>query len=213
METKNMAFFSTNALEGMAKGVVVRTGPQTFMGNLANLATRVDSGPSPIQKEMNRFILIMTFRSLLFGGVFFAVAMFMGYSTINAIFFVIGIVVANVPEGLTVTFTSMLALTAKRMAKKNCLVKNIQGVETLGSTSVICSDKTGTLTQNKMSVAHLWFNNCLGDADTDEYVTGKSFVTSDAGFSTLSTVACLCSNAVFKPGEEGLPISKRFDIC
>ena len=83
----------------------------------------------------------------------------MGYSLIKAIIFVIGIIVANVPEGLLVTVTITLSLTARRMASKNCLVKNLEGVETLGSTSVICSDKTGTLTQNTMTVAHLWINN------------------------------------------------------
>jgi sodium/potassium-transporting ATPase subunit alpha len=79
METKNIAFFSTNALEGHAKAIVIRTGSNTFMGQLASLASNLDSGPSPIQKEMARFVMIMTVRSLLFGGSFFAIAMAMGY--------------------------------------------------------------------------------------------------------------------------------------
>jgi sodium/potassium-transporting ATPase subunit alpha len=138
--------------------------------------------------------------------------MFMGYAWINAVFFVIGIVVANVPEGLTVTFTSMLSLTATRMRKINCLVKNIQSVETLGSTSVICSDKTGTLTMNKMSVAHLWFNSHLVEADIGEYITGKTVEIEDGGFMALSNVACLCSKAIFRPGEEQVPILKRYGM-
>lgn len=92
-------------------------------------------------------------------------SLFMGYSYINAVVFFISLVVAQVPEGLLPTMTVVLFSTAKRMASKNCLVKNLQAVETLGSTSTICTDKTGTLTQNKMTVSHLWCNNSVIDAD------------------------------------------------
>lgn len=79
----------------------------------------------------------------------------------------IGIIVANVPEGLLITTTVCLALTAKRMAEKKVLVKNLESVETLGSASCICSDKTGTLTQNKMTVSHLFFDYAMLDASTN----------------------------------------------
>jgi sodium/potassium-transporting ATPase subunit alpha len=210
LETKNMTFFSTNALEGVAKAMVVRVGSNTLMGRLAKLASTVDAGVSPIGIEMDRFIMIMTVRSIVFGGLFFVLSLLMHYAWTDAIFFVIGIVVANVPEGLAVTFTMILAVTAKRMAKKNCLVKHLHAVEALGSTSVICTDKTGTLTQNKMSVAHMWFNNEIAEADTSEFFSGMSFNNDDPGFKALANVASLCSRAVFKPGQENVPVLKRY---
>lgn len=92
------------------------------------------------------------------GGLFLILGFAFGYGVVKNLIFAIGIIVANVPEGLLATVTVSLSLTAKRMAKKAVLVKNLEAVETLGSTTCICSDKTGTLTQNRMSVSQLFFN-------------------------------------------------------
>ncbi|XP_041698443.2 sodium/potassium-transporting ATPase subunit alpha-2 [Coregonus clupeaformis] len=209
LETRNIAFFSTNCVEGTAHGVVVGTGDHTVMGRIATLASGLETGQTPINMEIEHFIQLITAVAVFLGVSFFILAIILGYTWLEAVIFLIGIIVANVPEGLLATVTVCLTLTAKRMAKKNCLVKNLEAVETLGSTSTICSDKTGTLTQNRMTVAHMWFDNMIHEADTTEDQSGATFDKSSATWHALSRVAGLCNRAEFKAGQEKLPILKR----
>ena len=164
----NFSFFVT----GTARGIVISIGDNTVMGRIAGLASGLETGQTPIAREIEHFIHIITGVAVFLGVSFFVIAIVLGYNWLEAVIFLIGIIVANVPEGLLATVTVCLTLTAKRMAKKNCLVKNLEAVETLGSTSTICSDKTGTLTQNRMTVAHMWFDNKIIEADTTENQTG-----------------------------------------
>jgi len=209
LEAKNIAFFSTNCVEGSARGIVIRCGDNTVMGRIAALASNVDSGDSPIAQEIEHFIHIITGVAVFLGVTFFILAFVLGYHWLEAVIFLIGIIVANVPEGLLATVTVCLTLTAKRMAKKNCLVKNLEAVETLGSTSTICSDKTGTLTQNRMTVAHMWFNDKIHETDTTEDQSGgQGDYKDDPTWASLGRIAALCNRAVFLAGETG-PILKR----
>ncbi|XP_041843554.1 sodium/potassium-transporting ATPase subunit alpha-3b isoform X1 [Melanotaenia boesemani] len=209
LETRNIAFFSTNCVEGTARGIVIYTGDRTVMGRIATLASGLDTGKTPIAKEIEHFIHIITGVAVFLGVTFFILAIILGYTWLEAVIFLIGIIVANVPEGLLATVTVCLTLTAKRMAKKNCLVKNLEAVETLGSTSTICSDKTGTLTQNRMTVAHMWFDNQIHEADTTEDQSGASFDKSSVTWQGLARVAALCNRAQFKAGQESVAILKR----
>merc|ERR1719511_586486 len=209
METRNVAFFSTYAVEGSAKGIVIQTGDRTAMGRIAILASGLETEDTPIAKEIHHFINIITGVAVFLGVTFFIIAFILGYYWLDAVIFLIGIIVANVPEGLLATVTVCLTLTAKRMASKNCLVKNLEAVETLGSTSTICSDKTGTLTQNRMTVAHMWYDNQIIEADTSEDQSGVSMNKNAPGWKALSTIAALCNRAEFKPGQESVPILKR----
>jgi sodium/potassium-transporting ATPase subunit alpha len=153
---------------GTARGIVISIGDNTVMGRIAGLASTVETGRTPIAREIEHFIHIITGVAVFLGVSFFIIALFLGYNWLEAVMFLIGIIVANVPEGLLATVTVCLTLTAKRMAMKNCLVKNLEAIETLGSTSTICSDKTGTLTQNRMIVSHMWFDNKIIESDTTE---------------------------------------------
>nr|CAH7743770.1 unnamed protein product [Callosobruchus chinensis] len=209
LETKNFAFFSTNAVEGTAKGIVCETGDRTVMGRIAGLTARLQPNPTPIAKELHYFMKIISVWAIFLGLVFGAAALGMNYTWIEACLFLIGIIVANVPEGLLATVTVCLSVTAKRMAAKNCLVKNLEAVETLGSTSVICSDKTGTLTQNKMTVSHFWCEGNITDADqTPQQEKAKKYMQSE-GFRTLMRCATLCNRAEFVHGEEDKPVQNR----
>lgn len=157
-ETKNVAFFGTQCTAGSGIGLCFKTGDNTVIGKIANLASSAESEPTPLSIEIERFIKIISAIAVFLGVLFFIFGVIYKYSFITNMVFAIGIIVANVPEGLLATVTVSLALTAQRMAKKMVLVKNLESVETLGSTSCICSDKTGTLTQNKMTVSHVFYS-------------------------------------------------------
>lgn len=196
IETKNLVFYSTTVVEGTGKGVVIACGDHTVMGRIAELTTHLTPEETPIAKEIKIFIHMISIAAVLLGMMMFFLSMIVGYYWIESLIFLIAIIVANVPEGLLVTVTMSLTRAAQRMAKKNCLVKNLEAVETLGSTTVICSDKTGTLTQNLMTVSHLWFDKEMFEVgiSDDGYVYD---IKQDKTFQALSRVAMLCSVAEF----------------
>lgn len=155
-ESPNVAFFGTMCTAGVGEGIVFRTGDSTVIGRIANLATVAETSQTPIAIEIEMFIKIITYIAVALGVLFLILGFAFGYGLVKNIVFCIGIIVANVPEGLLVTVTVSLSITAKRMHKKFVLVKNLEAVETLGSTTCICSDKTGTLTQNRMTVSQVF---------------------------------------------------------
>jgi len=152
LEAKNLMFYGTLVKSGTGKALVLKVGDHTFMGLIAKVMTETEESPTPLSIEIEHFTYLIAKVALSYGIVFFIIGFSMGYDIMSCFLFMIGIITANVPEGLPGEVTVGLTLTAQKMADKNVLCKQLHAVETLGSTSCICSDKTGTLTQNKMTV-------------------------------------------------------------
>ena len=162
---RDMLHAGTSLISGEAKAIVYATGMHTEFGNIARLTQVVIEPPSPLQLEVMRLSRLIALFALLLGALFFAIGRLIGLSFWDNLVFAIGIIVANVPEGLLPTVTLALAMATQRMAKKNALVRHLSAVETLGAASVICSDKTGTLTKNIMSIRQLYHSGELQTPD------------------------------------------------
>ena len=213
LETANLAFFGTACTFGNGLGLVINTGDRTVIGQIANLAQSAQASETPLSTEIDRFVKLISTIAITLGIIFFALGFIYGYGVVTNLIYGIGIIVANVPEGLLATVTVSLALTAKRMAKKKVLVKNLESVETLGSTSCICSDKTGTLTQNVMTVSSMWYSGELRDASTNYsiYLANKDNIEleydiNDETWKELIKTVTLGTKAFFEytPSEEAV---------
>lgn len=201
LETKNLAFLGTLCKEGSGKGIVVAIGDRTIMGQIANLVKGGEQPESPLNKELSRFVVLISIIAVSMGIGIFILSVTVSKAKYNiAVSQAIGIIVANVPEGLLGCITISLAITAKTLAAKNVLVKNLEAVETLGSTSCICSDKTGTLTQNKMTVENVWYDSMKRRA-LNKYKHGKSveyeYDPQDPTFRDLHDCTIITSEARF----------------
>lgn len=153
----NLVFAGTSVVSGRGEAVVVATGANTEFGRIAQLTQTQTEQPSPLQRELRNVTRVVGLLAIGMGVSFFLIGRgFGGLSTVAAFIFAIGVIVANVPEGLLPTLTLALALGVKRMAKRKALVKRLSAVETLGATTVILTDKTGTLTENEMTVREVW---------------------------------------------------------
>ena len=211
-EIPNLIFTGSSVASGTAKAVVVSIGMKTEFGKIAKLTQTMKEALSPLQKELN-FLTKQVSVIALGVGIFFFVTsiLFVKEPIAKTFIFSLGMVVAFIPEGLLPTVTLSLAMAVQRMAKENALVKRLSAVETLGCTTVICSDKTGTLTQNEMTVNNLWLPDQelevtgLGYAPIGKILNGKLEVNADnnENLKMLLTAAGLCSNArIVQPNDE-----------
>lgn len=212
-EIPNLVFAGTSVSEGNGRAIVLRIGMDTEFGKIASLTQNMEDAESPLQRELDRLTRQVTVFATAMGLAFFALNIFVVHNPFaEAFIFSLGMVVAFIPEGLLPTVTLSLAMAVQRMSKRNALVKKLNSVEALGSTSVICTDKTGTLTQNEMTVKHLWTAARTYEVTGVGYAPegfiesgGKRYrAVDDIDLELLLEGGLLCGNArLHAPEEEG----------
>lgn len=206
-ERPNFVLAGTAVVSGTGQALIYATGAVTEFGRLAALAQHQPPRPSPLEIEVRSITRLISIIALSMGGLFFVIGTLFGGLSVSAAFlFALGMIVANVPEGLLPTITLSLAMGVRRMAARNALVKRLEKVETLGSTTVILTDKTGTLTENEMTVRELW-------------ATGQWYRVTGVGYGSEGAVLCdstasieaardvlrtaaLCCDAKLRPGTD-----------
>ncbi|MFC7277704.1 cation-translocating P-type ATPase [Paractinoplanes rhizophilus] len=156
LEARELVFSGTECVGGQGLAVVTHTGMHTEIGRIAALSQRGRTEPSPLEKQVRRATWIIAIAAVAAGAAFLPIGVVAGLGWAAAISFSIGLIVANVPEGLLPTITLALAVGVRELARGGAVVKRLSAVETLGSTTVICTDKTGTLTENRMRVTRVW---------------------------------------------------------
>ena len=186
-----MVFSGTNCTQGEATAVVFNTGMHTELGRIAALSQRVGHDESPLERQVKHVARLIAVVAVVMGVAFIPLGtLIAGLSLSNALNFAIGLLVANVPEGLLPTITLVLAVGVRILARKGVLVKRISAVETLGSTSVICTDKTGTLTLNRMRVVRSWTSGQVLDLRAP-----VAEVEPDRAATRMAVAAARCNNA------------------
>jgi calcium-translocating P-type ATPase len=156
LQNRNTLLAGTSVVAGTASAVAFATGGRSELGRIARLSVAADESPSPLQLEIARLSRIVAALATALGVVFFAIGRAVGISLPESAIFAVGLIVANVPEGLLPTVTLSLAMAAQRMARRNALIRHLPAVETLGAATVICTDKTGTLTCNRMRLERVF---------------------------------------------------------
>ena len=183
-DLKNMAFMTTVVVHGHGKAIVTETGMDTKIGQIANMIIKEDAPETPIQKKLSEVGKILGVVCLVICAVIFIIGVIKKIDPIEMFMTSVGLAVAAIPEGLPAIVTIMLSIGVTKMANKNSIIRKLPAVETLGSSSVICSDKTGTLTQNKMTVVKTFTDN-------------ERF---------LLELGCMCTDCIIQE-ENGIPVA------
>ena len=208
LDSPNLVFMSTSVAKGRGKAVVLAIGMDTQFGKIANLTQTIREEQSPLQKEIVIMAKYDFSIAVVVGSVFFfASLVWLNLDFYSSILFMIGVMVACVPEGLQVTVSSALAINVLKMVKQNVLVKRLSAVQTLGSVTVICTDKTGTITEGEMTVKKLWVTDRVVDVSGAGYSPEGEFTLNGAKLKVqesseverLLEIAALCNGAKLDP--------------
>ncbi|KAI9303354.1 hypothetical protein BJ944DRAFT_241529 [Cunninghamella echinulata] len=203
LEAENLAFSSTLVLNGEAYGIVIRTGDHSLIGSIAGLASGEKKESSPLSIEIGNFVKIIATIATLTAIIFFGIGLPVnGYNVSLTINFAIAVFISWIPQGLPMTVSVLLSISAKRMANRNVLVKDLQGVETLGAITLLATDKTGTLTRNQMTLTTIW-------SDLKLHSTGLDLkgIKNTLGVREIAMISALNSRAKFDRTD--VPISER----
>lgn len=198
----NCAFMGSIITYGRGKGIVTNTGMKTQMGNIATMLNTGSETGTPLQKKLDSFGKMLGIACIIICIIIFGLGVIRGQDLLEVFMTAVSLAVAAIPEGLTVVVTVVLALGMQKMVKVNAIVKRLSAVETLGSTTVICSDKTGTLTQNKMTVVKIFDGNEIWEVTGTGYIPEGKFINEvtkqesiNSNLQLLLTGAVLCCDA------------------
>jgi calcium-translocating P-type ATPase len=196
---RDLLFSGSSATGGEARGVVFATGMHTELGRIAALSERVKEEPSPLERQVRRVAWLIAGIAVTMAVAFVPVAIFgAGLSFKNSVVFSVGLLAGNVPEGLLPVITLALAVAVRALARRGALVKRLSAVETLGSTDVICTDKTGTLTENRMRPLAAWTVASELELDPERAMRPPGG-SSDPALAALAEAAAACNNARLQP--------------
>ncbi|WP_422485728.1 calcium-translocating P-type ATPase, SERCA-type [Gudongella sp. DL1XJH-153] len=208
-DRRNMAYMSTIVTYGRGQGIVVETGASTEIGKIATMIQSIDEESTPLQKKLNQLGKILGVTVILVCIAVFAIGIIQGRDLLEMFMIAVSLAVAAIPEGLPAIVTIVLAIGMNKMVERNAIVKKLLAVETLGATSVICTDKTGTLTQNEMTVVKLFTNDRIVDVEGRGYEPEGKFLIDEKeikvddlkGLNLLLTISALVNDAKLEEKE------------
>ena len=204
-----MVFTSTNVTGGRGLAVVVATGMNTEIGKIAAQVSATKREETPLQKRMHKLSIFIGVGAIVLSFLVFVLGLFRGYKVVEMLMFSVAVAVSAIPEGLPAVISVTLALGVQRMASRNALIRRLPAVETLGSVTVICSDKTGTITKNQMTVKKIWAGGQIYELTGDGYVPegkirkegGEKLEKLPEDLKKLLEIGLYCNNAVLRKKE------------